>query len=148
MRGTPALHKLSRRTVGFVKHHSPTILTYLGVAGVAGTAIATAKATSKANELLAEARALKGEELTTTEKVQVAAPIYIPSVLLGTATVACIVGANILNKKTQASLISAYTMLDRSYKDYKAKVTELYGEEANNNIVDSMAKDAYPRQIS
>ena len=55
------------------------------------------------------------------------------------STIACIFGANILNKRKQASLASAYALINSSYKEYKSKLKELYGEEAHNNIVDSIA---------
>ena len=82
-------------------------------------------------------------ELTKAEKVKVALPSYIPTILFGAATVTCIVGANILNKRHQATLVSAYGLLDQSYKKYKKKVEELYGEDADNNVKDGIAKDDY-----
>jgi hypothetical protein len=49
----------------------------------------------------------------------------------------------VLNKRQQAALMSAYALLDNSYKDYKHKVQELYGEDAHNNVVAEVAKDKY-----
>lgn len=83
----------------------------------------------------------KGEELSKWETIQVAAPTYIPAVLLGTVTVTAIFGANILNKRSQASLASAYALLDQSYKEYRSKLKELYGEETHKNIMDSITLD-------
>lgn len=103
------------------------------------TTITSIKATPKAIALLEDAKEEKGEELTTLEKVKIAGPTYIPTILLGASTIACIFGANTLNKRSQASLISAYALLNNSYKEYKAKVKEIYGEEAHNNIVNSIA---------
>lgn len=50
-------------------------------------------------------------------------------------------GANALNRRQQASLTSAYALVQGSYKEYKDKLKELYGEEAHNAIVDSIAKE-------
>jgi hypothetical protein len=75
--------------------------------------------------------------------VVVAAPAYIPTVVTGAATIACIFGANVLNKRQQASMASAYALLDSSYKDYRNKVKELYGEEAERQVVEKIAKDKY-----
>ncbi|MFR4579708.1 MAG: DUF6353 family protein [Clostridium fessum] len=61
-----------------------------------------------------EAELEKGENLTKLEIVRVAGLTYIPSVLLGVSTIACIFGANALNQKKQASLMSAYVMLNES----------------------------------
>ena len=112
----------------FLRRNSPTILTFLGAAGVVATSIAAAKATPKAMALLEKTKEEKGEELTKLEMVKVAGPAYIPAVAIGASTIACIFGANALNKKTQASIMSAYALLNTSYKQYKSKVKELYGE--------------------
>jgi hypothetical protein len=107
------------------------------------------KATPKAIKLIEHAEEEKGEKLTTGEKVQVAGPVYIPSILIGASTLACIFGANALNQKKQAALMSAYALLDNSYKEYKNKVKELYGEEAESEVIKGIAKDKYDeRDIS
>lgn len=143
MKGSKALRKITNGAVSFVKHNSPTILTCIGAAGVVGTAVLTGKAVVKASKLLEEAKEEKGEDLTPMETLQVAGPTYIPAVLTGVATITCIFGANALNKKKQAAILSAYTLLDRSYKDYKEKVEELYGEGAGRNVRNKLAKDKY-----
>lgn len=103
------------------------------------TAITTARTAPKVSMILEEAKKEKGEELTRKEKFKIAAPKYIPSILIGAGTVACIFGANILNKRHQAALVSAYTLVDSSFKEYKQKLKELYGNEAHNKIIDSIA---------
>ena len=125
----------------FLKRHSSTILTCIGAVGVVVTAVAAAKATPKAMLLLEMAKDEKKEELTKLEKVKVAAPAYIPSMIIGASTIACIFGANALNKHQQAALTSAYALLDSSYKEYRRKVKEIYGEEGHKQIVDGMASD-------
>lgn len=127
--------------VKLIKKNSSTILTVLGAVGVVGTAILTAKSTPKATRVIDDAKKEKGGELSKWETIQVAAPIYIPSLLIGTGTLVCIFGANILNKKAQASFASAYALLDQSNKEYRNKLKELYGEEAHKNIMDSIAID-------
>lgn len=134
------------RAVNFVKRNSATILTCTGAVGVVATSVLTAKATIKAVDILEAAQKEKGEELTRSEKIQVAAPIYIPPALLGIGTITCIFGANILNKRTQASLVSAYSLLDRSYKEYKDTVNDIYGEDADATIEKEMIKEQHPRR--
>lgn len=125
----------------FVKKNSATILTVGGAIGVVATAVTAVKATPKAMALLDKAKEEKGVELTMVETVKIAGPAYISSVLIGAGTLACIFGANILNKRKQASLISAYALLDNSYKEYKNKVKDIYGEEADANVRHEIAKD-------
>ena len=123
----------------FVKKNSATILTCVGGVGVVSTAILAAKATPKAIKLLEEAKKEKQEELTNWEIVRVAGPAYIPTVITGAATLACIFGANVMNKRSQAALMSAYALLDTKFKEYKDKVKELYGEETHQEIVNAIA---------
>lgn len=137
------MNKLVYKSKKFLGKNAPTILTVVGGVGVVATTITAVKATPKAIDILAEARDEKGAELTKLEAVQIAAPVYIPSILIGTATIACIFGANILNKRQQGALMSAYALMDTSFKDYKNKVKDMYGEEADTNIKNEIAKDKY-----
>lgn len=130
----------------FVKKNSSTILTCVGAVGVVGTAVMAVKATPKAMELIEQAEEEKGEELTKWEVVQVAGPTYIPSILLGTVTITSIFGANLLSRRTQASLMSAYALLDQTHKEYKNKVKELYGEDGDKLIRAAVAKDHYEEE--
>lgn len=127
----------------FLKKNASTILTYAGGVGVVTTAVLAVKATPKALTLIEELKREKGEELTKLETVRIAGPVYIPAVLTGAATVACIFGANVLNKRKQASLMSGYALLDTAFKEYKNKVEELYGKEATEHIKEELAKDEY-----
>lgn len=137
------MNSLLSKSQVFLKRNSATILTVVGAAGVIATTVTAVKATPKALLLLEEAEEIKGEELTKFEKVKIAGPAYIPTVVLGVSTLACIFGANTLNKRNQASLMSAYALLDSAYKDYRAKVDELYGKEAGEQVRAGIAKDKY-----
>lgn len=130
-------------TSRFIKNNASTILTCLGGVGVITTAVLTAKAAPTASKMLEEAKEEKGEELTVVETVKIAGPAYVPAVITGVATITCIFGANMLNKRQQATLMSAYALLDQSYKEYKAKVKELYGEEADVAVRTEIAKDHF-----
>lgn len=127
------------------KRHGSTILSVAGGIGVVLTTVTAVRATPKALESLEEAKKEKDEDLTTIEKVKIAGPKYIPTILMGTGTIACIFGANIMNKRHQAALVSAYTLVDSSFKEYKQKLKELYGEETHNNIVDAIAVEKVDR---
>ena len=127
----------------FLRRNSSTILACVGAFGVVATSVMAVKATPKALTLLEKAEEEKGEELTKFETVKIAGPAYIPAVITGAATVACIVGSSVISKRQQASLMSAYALLDSSYKDYKKKVDELYGEEAGKHVRQEIAKDKY-----
>ena len=137
------MNSLLNKSQAFLKRNSATILTCVGAAGVIATTVTAVKATPKALVLLETAKAEKGEDLTKLETVKIAGPVYIPSIIIGASTLACIFGSNILNKRGQASLMSAYALIDSSYKDYRKKVDELYGDEAAAKIRAGIAKDKY-----
>lgn len=130
----------------FMKRNASTILTVIGASGVVATTVMAVKATPKALKLLDAAKEEKGEDLTKLEVVKTAGPAYIPAILVGTSTIACIFGANVLNQRHQAALVSAYALVDNSYKEYKKKVDELYGEGSDEEVREEMAKDNYNKK--
>ena len=137
------MNSLVNKSQLFLKRNSSTILTCVGAAGVIVTTVTAVKATPKALQLLEKAKAEKGEDLTKLETVKIAGPAYIPTAIIGVSTLACIFGANALNKRSQASIMSAYALADSAYKDYRKKVDELYGEEAGAQVRAGIAKDKY-----
>ena len=143
MKWDRSVQKWMYKSKRYLHKNAPTILTFVGAAGVVATAVTAVRVTPKVVKLLEAQGAEKEYELTTMEKIQIAGPHYIPSVLIGIGSIVCIIGANSLNKRQQASLVSAYTLLDASYKKHKKKVEELYGEDANTKIRAEIAKDAY-----
>ena len=68
----------------------------------------------------------KGEKLSKWKKVKAAS--YVPAVLIGAATVTCVIGANLLTSRRQANIASAYALVNESYKQYQNKVREIYGD--------------------
>ena len=132
------MNNLAHHTKSFLGRNASTILTIIGGVGVVGTAVLAATATPKAQALVEEARVEKGEELTVWETVKVAAPVYIPAVAAGAGTLMCIFSANVLDKRSQAAVTSAYALINEAHNRYKDKLKELYGEEAHNKIVDAI----------
>ncbi|MEG2624273.1 MAG: DUF6353 family protein [Clostridia bacterium] len=126
----------------WLKKASPTILTVLGAAGTVATAVMTAKATPDARMRAAAAEHQKGDEkLTLVETVKAQAPAYFPAAAVGICTIGCIFGANLLNQRQQASLASAYALLDQTYRKYKDKVRLLFGE-AGDHMVEKAVKQS------
>lgn len=117
------------------KKHASLILSCASVAGVVLTSYLTAKATIKAVDILEKER----EDLTTKEKLIAIGPTCISPVVAGVSTIVCILGANVLNQKYQASLTSAYALLSSSYNDYQRKVKEICGEDTHQRIMDELA---------
>lgn len=128
-----------------LRKYSPVALSCIASTGVIVTAIAAVKATPRAVELVKEdsRRNHDGDPYAYTKKEAIisAWKCYIPAAILGFSTIACILGANALNNRKQAALTSAYALLNQSYKAYKDKLKENYGEEVHNAIVDSIVSE-------
>lgn len=120
---------------------SPIALTILGCSGVIATAVTAVKATPKALKIIEK----EFEDVPPTKKEAVEATwkCYIPSAIIGIATIGCIIGSTGISYKSQASLISAYTLLERSYKEYKDKVKELFGEDGEREVKASIVRDHF-----
>lgn len=135
----------------YLRRHSSTILTVLGAAGVVGTTVLAIKATPKAVELIKEDSRKNHDgdpyAYTKLEAVGSCWKCYVPTAIMGSVTITCIFGANVLNKHQQASLASAYALVNSSYKEYQNKLKELYGEEADQKIREAIviekAKDIH-----
>ena len=131
----------------FVKCNSATILSILAVGGVVGTSVSVGRATNKASKKLKEAADEKGETLNNVEVITTVAPVYIPSIIWAGGTIACILGANILNKRAQATLASAYGLADQTFKEYRKKLIELHGEEMDQEIRTEIARNHYDYHV-
>jgi len=132
---------------GYLKRSSPAILTCLGAIGVVATSVLAVKATPKAVDIIRAHEGIDHEgnyyEPTKLEVIQLTWKCYIPAALVGLSTIACIFGANVLNKRNQASLASAYALLSESYQQYRKAAKAIYGEDADSKIKAQMAKDTY-----
>ena len=143
----------------FAKKRSPEILTGIGIAGMITTTILAVKATPKALQLIEEEKDRRTDKilegmspnedencwqvvkLKPIEVVKVAWKPYIPAVLLGASSVACLIGANSVHARRQAALYSAYKLSETAFTEYRDKVLETVGEETEKEVRDKVAKD-------
>ena len=132
-----------RKSEKFLRNHSPTILSGIASLGVIASAIMAVKATPKALQLLEDATNEKNDKLSKIEVIRIALPAYIPTTITCLSTIICIFGANALNRKQQASLISAYALLNDSFEKYRKAATNIYGDDADLKIKAETAKMTY-----
>lgn len=137
------IQKNYHKSFRYLQTKSPTILSGIGVAGVLATTASAIKATPTAIQILNQYEEEKGEELTKLDVVRATIPIYTPTILFCATTIMCILGANTLNKRNQASLTSAYAMLNESLKQYRDAARRVYGDDADDKIMAEIAKDMY-----
>lgn len=130
-----------------LERESPTILTGLGLGGIAATAILAVRATPKALYLLEK----EGEEryrdeskrtpITKLDTIKIVWKCYVPAVLVGMATGACFIGAHSINLRRNAALASLYTITEASLKTYQEKVIEVIGKNKEEKIHDAIVQD-------
>lgn len=131
-----------------VKANSPEILTALGISGLIGTAYLAAKAAWKANDVVADdildhKAAHPGVPYSRTRKesVKLVWKLYIPAAGSGILTIACIVGASKANGKRTAAAVTAYSLTERAFSEYRDKVVEQIGKGKEQKIRDEVAQD-------
>lgn len=140
-----------------LKKHSPEILVVTGVVGVVASAVMACKATTKIDTILAEAKEkvdaiheisadpetkdLYTEEdgkkdlvLVYTQTGLKLAKLYGPSLLLGAASIGCILASNNIIRKRNVALAAAYTAVDNSFKEYRGRVIERFGKELDREL--------------
>ncbi len=140
--GKPNLASIAKSVRTAMKKHSPEILTGIGIAGMITTTIMAVRATPKALILIGDKKDELGtDELTKMETVKAAWPCYIPSALVGTASVLCLIGASSTNMRRNAALATAYTLSETTLKEYQEKVVETIGEKKERDIREQVAKE-------
>lgn len=134
--------KMAKDCRAFVTRRSPEILTGLGIAGMLTTTVLAVRATPKALDLIEEKKTEKWvDELTPIETVKAAWKPYVPAVLTGTASIACLIGASSVNAKRNAALATAYTLSETARREYREKVIETLGEKKDKQIRDKVAEE-------
>ena len=135
-----SINTILTSTKSFLSKHSPTILTTLGVSSMLTSTFLAAKATPKVcNSIKVYEKAMSEQnkeeyKATLYEKVKVTWKEYIPSILTGVTGIACIFGANHINKKRNALLTAAYTISESTLLKYKDKIVKDFGEEKAKQI--------------
>ena len=140
-----------------LKKHSPEILAAVGTVGVVASAVMACKATTKISEILDDANdqlntireAANTPELadqysaedakkdTTIVYVQTGVKfmkLYGPAVTVGVASLGCLLGSNRILRKRNIALAAAYTAVDKSFKAYRGRVVERFGEEMDREL--------------
>lgn len=138
---------IARRVGKATIDHSPTILTSIGVAGVVSTAVLAAKASFRAARMIDDNEGPNGDSIAVDEKelirerIVLVWKLYIPAMTTGAASIACIIGANAVGARRAAGLAAAYTLAEKGFDDYKAKVVERLGEKKEEAVRAEVAQD-------
>lgn len=162
MNKTELMNKLSRsfNKVGFAfKKHSPTIMVVGGTIGVVASTVMACKATTKLETILDEAKeriddiheAANDVELVESGKYTVedskkdlaivyaqtgvqVLKLYGPAIAVGTASLVSILMSHRIMTKRNIALAAAYTAVEKSFKEYRGRVVERFGEEIERQL--------------
>lgn len=153
-----SVNGMASKTVMKLKKHSPEILVVAGIAGTVVSAVLACKATTKVAEILDETKgtldtihegmetgAINGQEYTTEDgkKDTVVvyaqtgmklAKLYAPAIILGTLSITSILASTNILRKRNVSLGAAYAAIDKSFKEYRGRVIERFGEQVDTEL--------------
>ena len=149
--------RMYNNTKNGVQKHSPEILAGVGVVGVVASTVMACKATMKLNDILEESKetrdkirevesnpryeeqyshedAKKDLTINYTQTAMKVAKLYAPAVILGSASLGCLLASNDILRKRNAALSAAYMTVDKSFKEYRQRVVDRFGEEVEKEI--------------
>lgn len=137
-----AIYKFSKNVQYILKKYSPEILTGIGITGMITTTVMAVKATPKALILIEQKKEEEVvDKLSVIETVKTTWKCYIPTVVIGSVSIVCLIGASSTNFRRNAALATAYALSESTLKEYQDKVIETIGEKKEQAIKDSIVKD-------
>lgn len=135
--------------------HSPTILSGLAVSGLVATVALAVRATpeamrrigalkdekaAKAGPLLKDQDEARNDKPDLVEIVKATWTCYIPAAITGSASVACILGANQIGLRRQAALAGAYALAEGAFREYKEEVVRQIGANKERKVDEAIAE--------
>lgn len=153
-----SVNGVTSKAVMKLKKHSPEILVVAGIVGTVVSAVLACKATTKVAEILDETKgtldiihdgmetgAINGQEYTTEDGKKDTvivyaqtgmklAKLYGPAIILGTLSITSILASNNILRKRNVALGAAYAAIDKSFKEYRGRVIERFGEQVDTEL--------------
>lgn len=133
------IRHITRSVKRGIHRQFPTILAFSSVI-LSGAAIvlaisATPKAAAIVDDLNKDGKPRKAEIVKATWKC------YIPTGVCFAASAACSISSNTVNMKRNAALSAAATAVNVAYNEYREKVKETLGQQAEQKVRESIHKD-------
>ena len=129
------LAKLVDNAIKIFKQNSPEILTALGVVGVAATAAYSAKAGYQTAEAFAHSPSTPPKE-----RVKQTWTGYLPAAICGAGTIACFIAAGRGQSARTAAAITAYSVTEKAFSEYREKMIEEVGARKDQKVQDAVAQ--------
>lgn len=140
-----------------LRKHSPELLIAAGVVGTVVSTVLACKATTKLSTILDESKnnietihkckndkemedrysqedAKKDLAIVYAQTGVKIVKLYAPAVVLGTISIAGIVASNNILRKRNVALAAAYATVDKSFKEYRSRVVERFGDDVDKEL--------------
>lgn len=118
----------------FIKNNSGTLLTIAGGLGMIATTALSIKAGMD----------IKEKKLDTKESIKAC----IPAVIGCAGSIACVVAGDALNRKQKSELLATCAAIGSSYSCYRNEIIKRYGEDVDNEIVDTVSNSCYRHHMA
>jgi hypothetical protein len=145
-------NQIARSTWGLQKS-SPQILFGAGIVGVVSSTVLACRATLKAEETLqthqermllvktmeitsefTEKQQKKEVTIVYTKTVMEMMKLYAPAFIVGGLGIAALTSSNRILTRRNAGLAAAYKAIDSSFKQYRRRVVDRFGEEVDRDL--------------
>lgn len=135
-------NKIISKIVQSTRTHSPEIMIGTGIVGMITTIVLAVKATPVALNLIEEEKAELGfTRLTKKEIVKATWRAYVPSAILGSLSIGCIVAGTKASLGRTAAMSTAYALSESAVKTYHDKIVQVCGEEKAEEIRKEVIKE-------
>lgn len=128
--------RLIDNVVKVIKANAPEILTALSVAGVATTAALSAKAGYQTADSYAHS-----PSTPVKERLKASWRFYIPAAAAGAGTITCIICASKGNAARTAAAVTAYSVTEKAFSEYREKMVAELSERKEQKALDAIAQD-------
>lgn len=147
----PIANKFAR-TALHTQKHAPTLLFGGGVVGVVASTVLACRATLKLEEVLHEAsnnleiaRGLESPQYSDqdrkkdvaiiyTQSAVSVAKLYAPAIVLGGVSIAALTSSHNMLNRRNAALTAAYAAVEKGFREYRERVVDKYGEDADREL--------------
>lgn len=140
-----------------LKKHSPEILVATGVIGTVASTVIACKATTKISGILEETKetidtihtcvndpdfsdkysvedSKKDLTIVYAQTGLKLVKLYAPAVILGVASIGCMLASNNILRKRNIAIAAAYATVDKSFKEYRNRVVDRFGKEVDKEL--------------
>lgn len=132
-------------TIKLIKSNSPEILTAVAVSGVVTTSYLTGKASFAAANVIDwhedNKRTSADPKERFKQRTKLVWKLYIPAGISGVVTVGCIIGSSRANSRRTTAAVTAYSLTEKAFSEYREKVVEQIGKGKEQKIRDEIAQD-------